>query len=184
MHKNILVIGGTGMLSDASYELAQQSDVFTSVARTKESLNRFNQRLVNVNTEHHTLSLNWDDKESFISTLRQHINVIGVPDMVVTWLHRSAFIGELSRLFVQTEREVIIYQVLGSSVTNPGKANDIADTVADGINYHQIVLGFTVESGQSRWLRNEEISAGVIAAIKRNQQTYIVGQLEPWSLRP
>ncbi|GIP63126.1 hypothetical protein J32TS6_16810 [Virgibacillus pantothenticus] len=40
----------------------------------------------------------------------------------------------------------------------------------DSCLYYQIRLGFVIKGGQSRWLTNEEISDGVIKAIKNKNK--------------
>ncbi|MBK7159886.1 MAG: hypothetical protein IPH77_15465 [Ignavibacteria bacterium] len=52
------------------------------------------------------------------------------------------------------------------------------------INYKKILLGFVIEDEKSRWLTNTEISNGVIDALKKDEDTFIVGKVEPWEKRP
>ena len=53
-----------------------------------------------------------------------------------------------------------------------------------GIIYHQVILGFMRTSSGSRWLRNAEISQGVLGAIASKKPLSIVGTIEPWDERP
>lgn len=50
--------------------------------------------------------------------------------------------------------------------------------------YHRIILGFILEDTYGRWLTHQEISDGVINGIESNCNEWIVGQIEPWELRP
>lgn len=43
----------------------------------------------------------------------------------------------------------------------------------------KIILGFIVEGKTSRWLTNDEISSGVIDAVKKDSLEYIIGTLTP-----
>ena len=52
------------------------------------------------------------------------------------------------------------------------------------LHYRRVILGFVVEGGKSRWLTHEEISGGVIEAVQKDAERYIVGTVEPWSMRP
>jgi len=52
------------------------------------------------------------------------------------------------------------------------------------IDYQAVVLGFVVDNGASRWLNNDEISAGVLSAIDSEKPVAIVGTVEPWSAKP
>ncbi len=185
MYHNILVIGGTGMLSKACYELAQQSHVFTSVARTKHSLSRLDDMLDGVQTEHHMINLNWDNRAIFIGSLQHHLNWVGLPDLVLTWLHDGSLAQDLFSLFENSGKQVTFYQVLGSSAANPERqVEDLFHGVPGHIDYRQIILGFKTESNRSRWLGNDEISSGIITAMKSNEKQFIVGQVSPWSKRP
>jgi hypothetical protein len=47
-----------------------------------------------------------------------------------------------------------------------------------------VILGFVLEGGHSRWLRNAEISQGVLQAIDTDAKRFVVGTIEPWSARP
>jgi len=58
-------------------------------------------------------------------------------------------------------------------------AADLPDCAA-----RQVVLGFKLEAGGSRWLTNAEISDGVLEAVRTDRAYTIVGQAEPWSARP
>ena len=52
------------------------------------------------------------------------------------------------------------------------------------IQYRQVILGFVIEGGRSRWLTHAEISGGVLDAVRNDRLFSIVGTVEPWSLRP
>ena len=56
-----------------------------------------------------------------------------------------------------------------------------AEWLADypNIQYRQVILGFVVEPGGSRWLTHQEISTGVMAAVRRDAPYYVVGTVEP-----
>ena len=50
--------------------------------------------------------------------------------------------------------------------------------------YRQVLLGFVPEGDGARWLTNDEISAGVLAAIDEDTALFRIGVTRPWSLRP
>ena len=52
------------------------------------------------------------------------------------------------------------------------------------VSYFQVVLGFKKEAGSSRWLTNDEISDGVLEAIKLREMCHIIGTVTPWDQRP
>ena len=54
----------------------------------------------------------------------------------------------------------------------------------DRIAYREIILGFRIESGVSRFNTHEEIRSGVIEAIERDLPESIVGVVTPWEMNP
>ncbi|MDO8379112.1 hypothetical protein, partial [Phenylobacterium sp.] len=82
-----------------------------------------------------------------------------------------------------------MFQVLGSAAADPAHPErlDTARKVAEGVPrcaVRQVVLGFKVEGGRSRWLTNAEISQGTLKAIRTDRPLTVIGQTEPWSARP
>lgn len=79
--------------------------------------------------------------------------------------------------------------MLGSRVADPehperlGVAASVTEGLAD-CELRQVVLGFKVETEGARWLTHEEISDGVLAAIRGDFVFSVIGQTEPWSLKP
>ena len=108
-------------------------------------------------------------------------------DLVVAWIHGRA--PQARRALAEHVRPGGRFiQVLGSAHGDPSHPERLAETAraAEGlpITYQAAVLGFAIESGRSRWLTNDEISAGVFAAVHSRAPVSIVGTVEPWSARP
>jgi hypothetical protein len=82
-----------------------------------------------------------------------------------------------------------MFQVLGSAANDPAHPwrLDLARQVADGLPdcaLRQVVLGFQIEGGRSRWLTDAEISEGVLEAVRLDRPYSVVGVTEPWNARP
>jgi len=81
------------------------------------------------------------------------------------------------------------FLVLGSAASDPSRP-DLLDQIRAtfgeiaGCRLHLILLGFVVEDGGSRWLTNDEISAGAIAAMTSNSPETTIGVTRPWDARP
>jgi hypothetical protein len=76
---------------------------------------------------------------------------------------------------------------VGSGYGDPERKaqdDDAAIREAIGDCYSQVILGFVLDGNSSRWLTNDEISAGVIKAIEQPEEISIVGSIEPWERRP
>ncbi|WP_277674545.1 hypothetical protein [Piscibacillus halophilus] len=86
-------------------------------------------------------------------------------------------------MFYSIKNRPVIFTMYSEVVQNLNTIKEKLKTPKN-CTYHQVQLGFILETGYSRWLTNQEISKGVIEAFKLKQPTYIVGQLEPWDQRP
>lgn len=126
------------------------------------------------------------DEAGFTAALEAAVASSGPVDLAVTWIHTLKIAAP--RLVAERTRGRM-FQVLGSAAADPARpeALDLGRAVADGLpdcRLRQVVLGFKVEAGRSRWLTDEEISDGALEAIRADRPVSVVGQTEPWSLRP
>ena len=73
------------------------------------------------------------------------------------------------------------------ATTWPGQGerpNPAGPASVAGVRYRRVVLGFVVEGTRSRWLTDDEISAGVVRALESGEDRTLVGVLEPRAMRP
>jgi len=181
-----LVIGGTGMLLHASMAIANSSEVFTAVAKSSESLGSLAQALgQSRGAARHYLRLNWDQPTEFLSALSSHVERVGQPSLVLAWLHDMELGPPVAHAVSGKGSRCEFFQVLGSDAASPRSgAAVLREEVGPRNSYHQVVLGFIREGGVSRWLSDDEISAGVLEAIALRQPIYTVGTIKPWEERP
>lgn len=175
------------MLKDASVALASSTSTLSSVARTQRSLKALDAALRDFKGEHHLVPLNWGDRSAFLASLAEHIKTVGSPSLVVAWLHDDSLGPEVARLCASSTGYCDFFQVRGSSAAEQrGEAKKFEDEfkALSGLRFHQVILGFIKTSSGSRWLRNEEISQGVLRAITAGDPLTIVGVVEPWDARP
>lgn len=187
MHSHILIIGGTGMLKEASIALASTTTTLSSVARTKRSLSALDSALGDLKVTRHQLQLDWSNPREFTSSLSTHVQRVGVPSLVVAWLHDDDLGIEVARCCSSAATRCDFFQVRGSSAAAPhAGASSFAQAfeALPGINFHQVILGFKRTPTGSRWLTNAEISAGVLQAVKEAAPLSIVGVVEPWDAAP
>ncbi|AQQ52585.1 short-chain dehydrogenase [Planococcus lenghuensis] len=174
-----LVIGGTGMLADVTRWLAEQGYHVSVVARNPDKM-----QPLRTAGDVHPVFADYTNTAELIAGIIEQIRQHGPIALVVAWVHSNAphALPAVIRLIDETEEKWSLFQVLGSSwdQENIRKAVDVPATC----RYHGIQLGFIVEEGQSRWLTNHEISAGVIEAIRTNAPISVIGTLEPWERRP
>lgn len=187
MKQHTLIIGGTGMLTEASVALAREAQIFTSVARSLESLRSLDRLIRAVPCEHHMVSLNWSEPEVFCEGLGDHAARIGAPTLAVAWLHDDSLGPGVARSLAQTDGTLDFFQIRGSSAGSPRVGADAVTrefSRLSRVQYHQIILGFKLTQTGSRWLHNSEISSGVLAAIADRKPLSVVGVVEPWERRP
>jgi hypothetical protein len=187
MHSHILIIGGTGMLKEASIALASTTTTLSSVARTKRSLSALDAALGDIKVTRHQLQLDWSNPSDFTHSLSAHIQRVGAPSLVVAWLHDDDLGIEVARCCSSAATQCDFFQVRGSAAASPNASASSfsqAFEAIPGINFHQIILGFKRTPTGSRWLSNAEISAGVLQAVKEAASLSIVGVVEPWDAAP
>lgn len=96
------------------------------------------------------------------------------PSSAICWLHAPA--EPVLDLIRSRFPEIDLLQVVGSSAKILQDERYAPDRI--------VRLGFVIEAGCSRWLRDEEISIGVYEAFTSDLRNSIVGVIEPWNMRP
>ena len=185
MERHILIIGGTGMLADASVALAARTRAITLVARTDRSLERLAARLSDNEVAIHRLRLDWTQPERFLSALRMHFRKAGPPSLTVAWLHDDELGPQIAQTVGQLGAPSRFVQVVGSQAADPAKSGNARKiSTLENVRLQRVILGFQLAEGASRWLSHREICSGVLAAIESDQDETVVGTIRPWSTRP
>jgi len=156
----------------------------TSVARTERSLAAVNALLSASSALHHMLALDWSKPEEFLHSLWQHLVRTERPDLVVAWIHDDELAIRLAGLFA-TQPVCRLFHVVGGACSDPSRIAAIfrQRLPQSNVAYHQVILGYVRAMGGTRWLTNEEISAGVLDAIARAEPECVVGTIQPWPSR-
>lgn len=177
------------MLRDVCLYLADNGYDVIVVARTESDLQ-------NLAAETLTMDGNILPRRSdyrvipmFKSKLMDDIRRVGDISTAVTWIHSDAPEASeaVAELIGATNGDCRVFDILGSPSSNP--ENLVEDRREyyeqfNNISYNRVLLGFKIEDGQSRWLTDDEIAAGVRNAIEGDRKETIVGQIEPWDARP
>ncbi|MEI9996588.1 MAG: hypothetical protein WDM91_18465 [Rhizomicrobium sp.] len=171
-----LIVGGSGMLAGLCRSLCDGGGRVSVLARNERRIRAIAPEIVPV-------ACDYNNGVALAETL----GALDPPDLVIAWIHGRA--PHARRALAEcVAAEGRFLQVLGSAHGDPAHPERLAEMAeaADDlpIDYQAVVLGFVVEGGRSRWLRNEEISAGVLAAIRSAAPLSIVGTVEPWSAKP
>jgi len=175
------------MLAEVSLSLAAHSEILTIVAPTDRSLSWLRQQMPTTSRKMHSLRLDWAQREEFLSEIKRHIADVGEPSLVVAWLHDDNLGPELAGVLGSSNTRCLFFHVRGSEVASPmhnARTLFVGRQIPPNVQYNQIILGFKMSGGRSRWLSDSEISRGVLEAIEANVSTFVVGSTEPWSSRP
>ena len=182
MYRETLVVGATGMLFGFTELLARKSHAVSITARTSESLARLSNKIAPVVVPV-CVQLDWNDRSEFLSGISKLYEDRAGPDIVVAWLHDDSLGPEIASE-VAGGQDIAFYHVRGSATANPNKDTHLSVPLAQGLSYHEIVLGFQIQEARARWLNNDEICNGIIRAIEVQACKSIVGTVEPWGMRP
>jgi hypothetical protein len=175
---HILVVGGTGMLAGLVEALAGDGARLSLISRRASAFAR--PAVTGFDADYY-------DEAAFEAALRE----VGPFDLAVAWFH-SVKLPAARRL---AERVGVdgaagrLFQVLGSATADPARPDRLATAaaVAEGLpncRLRQVILGFRVDAGRSRWLTDDEISSGVLEAVRTDRLCSIVGVVEPWLAKP
>ncbi|HEY0104815.1 MAG TPA: hypothetical protein VGB91_01935 [Rhizomicrobium sp.] len=174
--RHALVVGGSGMLAGFCRSLCDDADRVSVMARNEK-------RIRAIAPAVDALACDYNNGVALAETLA----ALEPPDLLVAWIHGRA--QKARRALAQCiAAEGRFVQVLGSAHADPSHPGRLAEMAqaADGlpIDYQAVVLGFVVEGDRSRWLTNDEICAGLRAAIRSGAPLAVVGAVEPWSAKP
>ncbi len=162
-----LVVGGTGMLREATLTLAQRCTAVSAVARRAASV-------ADTWPGINPLPLDYHDAAALAQALRRAVGHYGPIQLAVCWIHSSA-----------PEALQTVAAELGSAAADPTRLPRPAlDELPPTVSYRQVILGFQIEGNRSRWLTHREISQGVLQAIEDDAEYRVVGVVRPWEMRP
>lgn len=182
MMRQAIVLGGTGMLKGVTLGLLADRYQVAVIGRTQARLKGL-QHEAGQSPFLTPLSLDYHDTDRLARWLAHTQLMQGPVDLVVAWVKEPS-----EPVFSVLSKEVSAYRntpwrlvhVLGSSASR----HHVAPALPDLCRYQTVILGFQRDRGQSRWLTHEEISLGVLEAVRSENPLSIVGIVEPWDFRP
>ncbi|MGD1933210.1 MAG: hypothetical protein ACFB0Z_01680 [Candidatus Phaeomarinobacter sp.] len=179
-----LLIGTTGMLSEAAKHMVQAAPGTISVVSRRADTFSFGDADLDDRTTSHPVD--WQDQAAFLATLDAIASNHGPFTQALVWMH-----GRDDPLRAHIAHHMaddsVLVEVLGSAASRPGAFGDIRVRqmqASPHIRYRQVLLGFVYDDGQSRWLTHAEICAGTIEALSSDETVTVAGQVEPWELKP
>jgi hypothetical protein len=156
--RHTLVVGGTGMLAGLVAALSERGDDLTVVARSPRPLPRGAV----------LLSVDYRSTEDLRRGLAGATGERGPIELAVCWIHTDA--PDAPRVVAESVAPGgRLVQVFGTRVWP-------LSPVPDGVEYAQVLLGAVREGSGSRWLTDEEIATGVLAAVDAADPVSVVGE--------
>jgi len=183
---NVLIFGGTGMLSMASGWIAENSNLTIAFGRNENRLQQLQRKFGVQNLK--VQKLDYTDTKVLENTIKTITKKYSKIDLVVAWIHENT-----APKAIPTIRKLISeinFNQKWSLLLIKGSSSDISriieseKNISDNCKLKVVQLGFIYTGTTSRWLTHEEISDGVIQAITYEKSKTIVGTLEPWDKRP
>lgn len=177
------------MLRGAVLGLVARGFAVSVVARNARRLARLRDDAARAGGVVRPVCVDYRDEQAFAFGLAEAWRDLGPPSLAVVWAHSSAPEAPLAvaRLVASGGKDARYVHVLGSAAADPSQPDeDRAARFAafPRVSYREVILGFVVEHGHSRWLTDDEIAAGVLRAVDTDAPRTIVGAVEPWSARP
>lgn len=179
--KHALVIGGTGMLRNVCHYLNDENWFVSVVGRRMSKL-----EIVKKTSIHpekiSPISVDYHQYDVFKRKLFNAFEMYGFPQLIVSWIHSSApdALGTLLNVMEQANHTWRLFHIQSSANVFTKENTSVSTTCL----YRRVYLGFVLDQHTSRWLTHDEISQGVIDAIKTDREETVVGTLEPWDRRP
>jgi hypothetical protein len=184
-----LVVGGTGMLRGVSLALAARGHTVSVVARTSRRLRALAESAGELSGRLHPLALDYHEDARLRAALAAAVDAHGPLALAVCWIHSSAqrALFTVAEVPGGTNAPCRLFRLRGSALSDPSAPDPApASRLArfPSLRVREVILGFVIENGASRWLTDEEISRGVLEAIEADRIRTIVGTVHPWSMRP
>lgn len=178
---NVMVFGGTGMLSAATQWIIQRARHTTVTGRNEHRLRQLKEGDPGERASFH--QLDYRDTAALKSLLSSTVSRHGSVDLVLSWIHSTApeALPTIASEVSEASPQWRLIHIKGSA--NDDAAIRARPETPSNCQYREVLLGYRRTDRGSRWLTDEEISAGVVTAIQQNADTTI-GQLDPWSERP
>ncbi len=162
----VLVLGGTGMLAPAVRRLLADGTTVVSASRRPERLEA-HPFLTGIRAD-------WSNAEGLAGEVAPH----GSFDSAVLWVHlehRPTVYRAVSPLLAD---DAVVVEVSGSGGRVP-EARELATTLLAGRarTLRRVLLGSMPHGFGRRWLTDEKISAGALAALHGGPAEQVVGEL-------
>jgi NAD(P)-dependent dehydrogenase (short-subunit alcohol dehydrogenase family) len=182
---HVLVVGGTGILEKVSLFLASHGNVVTVVARSQQDFEKLQAQAIGLSGKINPIVVDYQEMDGLSRHIQNSIAIYGPVTLAVNWVQEQFMkvVDVIATLINATSPLCRYFQVLsGSELTGSRERNYFENAFRnlERVLYRIIVLGFTrSEQGARRQLNNEEISEGIIKALRDDSKKVLIGS-DPW----
>lgn len=181
---HVLVVGGTGILEKVSLFLASHDNVVSVLAKSPDDFEKLTKEANGLKGKINPITIDYDEVEGLEKQVRASIEQFGPVTLAVNWAQENLMkaVEVIAKILNSTSPICRYFQVLPVAEMSPSKERSNFEKFFLGLErvlYRIIVLGFKKEKGENRLLSNEEISEGIIQALRDDSKKAVIGA-DPW----
>jgi hypothetical protein len=182
---HVLVVGGTGVLEKVSLFLASHDNVVTVVARTQEDFERLQEGSQGLSGKINPIAMDYQNVDGMALRIKESIAQFGPVTLAVNWVHTQVLkvVDVIAAILNATSPVCRYFQILpGKELAGMNERKTLEGSFRnlERVLYRIIVLGFKKEKGATLQLSNDEISDGVIKALRDDSKDVMLGTIDPW----
>lgn len=177
---HVLVVGGTGILEKVSLFLASHDNVVSVLAKSPDDFAMLQREAKGLKGKINPISIDYDEVDGLAKHVKDSIEKYGPITLAVNWVqeHIMKAVEVIANILNTTSPICRYFQVLPMNELSPSKERNNFDSFfrnLERVLYRIIVLGFKKEAGRDRRLSNDEISDGIIKALRDDAKKAIIG---------
>lgn len=179
MEREVLVVGGTGMMRPAVHDLINSGARVILVARRPDKAATATAARGRLSP----VAANWSEPDRLADAVKETMGGRAIAEALL-WIHTPYDEGVHRALDPLLATDATVVQLWGSAGADPRRSRPLPDQYTPPRSYRSVVLGFADTAEGTRWLTNREISDGALRGLHDPQPQQIVGRVEPWSDHP
>ena len=154
-----LVLGGTGMLAGVAAALLDDGWFVVLPSRRRPAVPATNGN----GRGARWVKADWTLPVALADVAREALG--GPAELLVAWVHREVRTSVLRSVAPLLAAQAPVVEVHGSASANP--VGGCPEPILPDHPTQQVVLGYVRHAGRTRWLTHDEISDGVLDAVRR-----------------
>lgn len=182
---HVLVVGGTGIMEKVSLFLASHDNVVTVVARSQKDFENLQAQAQGLSGKINPLAIDYQEVDGLANRIQESIQAYGPVTLAVNWVQEQVLkvVDVIASILNATSPVCRYFQILpGQELARVKERKYFESTFRnlERVLYRIIVLGFKREKGTTMRLSDEEISEGVINALRDDAKNVMIGTVDPW----